>query len=129
MSMVDMLHHAHNTPLLVILARMNKMASDYQVDALPPPDSWKYSVTMERAAFINAFYDYAREHPLSRADRSTWVMWLHGGVDPRSNGVRAMRVWSRAASRIQRFARSRLLKLRHKLAAAKAAVPAAAAVI
>lgn len=121
MSMFDMLHHAHHRPLETIIARQNKMAGDYDVSQLPDSSSWKYAVTRERMAFISAFYQYAREHPITGpAPQPLWSEWLNKQRPSKSHAIKLLSLWSRAAKRIQRLFRRRKQRIADE-AAAKAA--------
>jgi hypothetical protein len=78
MVLYDMLRNANRVPLEDIVGRQKILSKGY--DVLHPPDAgdWKAPYAADRAAFIRAFYDYARANPNGRPQ--LWSEWLKSGV-------------------------------------------------
>lgn len=74
MVLYDMLRNANRVSLEDIVSRQKILGYDY--DVLQPPDSgdWKAPYTADRAAFVRAFYNYARANPNGRPQ--LWSEWL-----------------------------------------------------
>jgi protein-tyrosine phosphatase len=74
MVLYDMLRNATRVSLDDIVRRQKILGYDY--DVLRPSDSgnWKAPYAADRAAFVRAFYDYARANPNGRPQ--LWTEWL-----------------------------------------------------
>jgi len=74
----DMLRNAREVPLQDIVNRQSALIGDYNVlSAEPGSDAdatWKTGVAADRAAFVRAFYDYARANP--NGSPQLWSEWL-----------------------------------------------------
>jgi hypothetical protein len=74
MVLYDMLRNAGQVPLNDIVDRQSVLAGDY--DLLKPEGAggWKAAAFAERAAFVRAFYAYARDNPGGQP--RLWTEWL-----------------------------------------------------
>jgi hypothetical protein len=74
MVLYDMLRNANRVSLEDIVRRQKMLSHGY--DVLPPDESgnWKAPYAADRAAFVRAFYDYARANPDGRPQ--LWSEWL-----------------------------------------------------
>src|SRR5436309_3276687 len=74
----DMLRNANRVSLDNIVGRQKILSKGY--DVLQPTDgeNWKDPYAADRAAFIRAFYDYARANPNGRPQ--LWSEWLKSGT-------------------------------------------------
>ena len=75
MVLYDMLRNANRVSLEEIVRRQKVLSKGY--DVLHPPDAgdWKAPYAADRAAFVRAFYDYARANPNGRPQ--LWSDWLN----------------------------------------------------
>lgn len=80
MVMYDMLRNAARVAERDIVMREAALGKDYDLDRLPLVGDWKYPYVLERAAFIHAFYRYARANPDGQP--LSWKAWL--AVDDRA---------------------------------------------
>jgi hypothetical protein len=78
MVLYDMLRNANRVSLEDIARRQKDLSHGY--DVLQPAElgNWKAPYTADRAAFVRAFYDYARANPNGRPQR--WSEWLKSGA-------------------------------------------------
>ena len=78
MVLYDMLRNANRVSLEEIVRRQKVLSKGY--DVLHPPDAgdWKAPYAADRAAFVRAFYDYARANPNGRPQ--LWSDWLKLGA-------------------------------------------------
>ena len=85
MVLYDMLRNANRVSLEDIVRRQKILSHGY--DVLQPAESgnWKAPYMANRAAFVRAFYDYARANPNGRPQ--LWSEWLKSGTQ----GQKAMR--------------------------------------
>jgi len=74
MVLYDMLRNASRVSQKDIVGRQKLLGYDYDVLQPPEPESWKASYSDDRAAFIRAFYDYARANP--GGEPRLWSEWL-----------------------------------------------------
>src|SRR6266478_5703812 len=74
----DMLRNANRVSLDDIVRRQKILSKGY--DVLQPTDAenWKGPYAADRAAFVRAFYDYARANPNGRPQ--LWSEWLKSGT-------------------------------------------------
>jgi protein-tyrosine phosphatase len=77
MVLYDMLPNASRVSLEDIVRRQSILGYNY--DVLRPPDAsdWKAPYAADRAAFVRAFYDYARANPSGQPQ--LWSEWLKSG--------------------------------------------------
>src|SRR5262249_7367517 len=75
MALYDMLRDAKTVSLQAIVDRQSLLVGDYNL-LQPAPDETgaKVAVFQDRAAFVRAFYDYARDNPGGRP--MLWSEWL-----------------------------------------------------
>jgi len=78
MVLYDMLRNASRVSLKDIVGRQRILSKGY--DVLQPTDAenWKTPYTKDRAAFVRAFFDYARANPNGRPQ--LWSEWLKSSV-------------------------------------------------
>ena len=79
MVLYDILRNANRVSLEDIVRRQKILSHGYDVLQPDEPGNWKAPYAAERAAFIRAFYDYARANPGGRPQ--LWTEWLKLGVD------------------------------------------------
>jgi protein-tyrosine phosphatase len=77
MVLYDMLRNATRVSLEDIVRRQKILGYDYDVLHPSEPGNWKAPYTADRAAFVRAFYDYARANPNGRPQ--LWSEWLKSG--------------------------------------------------
>jgi Inositol hexakisphosphate len=79
MVLYDMLRNANRVSLEDIVHRQKILSHGY--DVLQPAESgnWKAPYMANRAAFVRAFYDYARANP--NGPPKLWSDWLKAGVE------------------------------------------------
>jgi Inositol hexakisphosphate len=63
MVLYDMLRNAARASLEDIVRRQKLLGYDYDVLRPAEPGNWKAPYTDDRAAFVRAFYNYARANP------------------------------------------------------------------
>jgi hypothetical protein len=78
MVLYDMLRNAARVSLEDIVRRQKILGYDYDVLQPVEPGNWKAPYTADRAAFVRAFYDYARANPNGRPQ--LWSEWLKSGT-------------------------------------------------
>src|SRR4029077_3184547 len=78
MVLYDMLRNANRVSLDNIVGRQKILSKGY--DVLQPTDAenWKAPYTADRAAFVRAFFDYARANPNGRPQ--LWSEWLRSSA-------------------------------------------------
>jgi hypothetical protein len=74
MVLYDMLRNANRVSLEDIVRRQKILSHGYDVLQPDEPGNWKAPYAAERAAFIRAFYNYARANPDGRPH--LWSEWL-----------------------------------------------------
>jgi protein-tyrosine phosphatase len=74
MVLYDMLRNARRVTLDDIVLRVGRLSAEYDVLHVPAADDWKQVYQSERAAFVRAFYEYARTHEGGAG--ATWSEWL-----------------------------------------------------
>jgi protein-tyrosine phosphatase len=74
MVLYDMLRNATRVSLEDIVRRQKILSHGYDVLQPDEPGNWKAPYAADRAAFIRAFYDYARANPNGRPQ--LWSEWL-----------------------------------------------------
>lgn len=74
MVLYDMLVNARYLPFDDIINRNTKLSNDYDVLTVGDPKDWKYPYQKERADFVRAFYEYAKENP--RGEKKLWSEWV-----------------------------------------------------
>lgn len=74
MVLYDMLRNASRVSLEDIVRRQKILSDGYDVLQPDEPGNWKAPYAADRAAFIRAFYDYARANPNGRP--LLWSEWL-----------------------------------------------------
>lgn len=74
MVLYDMLRNASRVSLEDIVRRQKILSDGYDVLQPDEPGNWKAPYAEDRAAFIRAFYDYARANPNGRPQ--LWSEWL-----------------------------------------------------
>jgi len=77
LALYDMLRNAPRVALDDIVNRQSLLAGDYNLLASEPPsgdEAWKAGVGADRAAFVRAFYDYAKANPNGRPQ--LWSEWF-----------------------------------------------------
>ena len=77
MVLYDMLRNANRASLEDIVRRQKILSHGYDVLQPDEPGNWKAPYAAERAAFVRAFYDYARANPNGRPQ--IWSEWLRSG--------------------------------------------------
>ena len=70
----DMLRNANRVSLEDIVRRQKILSHGYDVLQPDEPGNWKAPYAAERAAFVRAFYEYARANPNGRPQ--LWSEWL-----------------------------------------------------
>ena len=78
MVLYDILRNATRVSLEDIVRRQAILGYDYDVLQPAEPGNWKAPYAADRAAFVRAFYDYARANPNGRPQ--LWSEWLRSGV-------------------------------------------------
>jgi Inositol hexakisphosphate len=78
MVLYDMLRNANRVSLEDIVRRQKILSHGYDVLQPDEPGNWKAPYAAERAAFIRAFYDYARANP--NGQPRLWSDWLKSGA-------------------------------------------------
>lgn len=78
MVLYDMLRNATRVSLEGIVRRQRILSSGYDVLEPAEPGNWKAPYMADRAAFVRAFYDYARANPNGRPQ--LWSEWLTSGA-------------------------------------------------
>jgi hypothetical protein len=78
MVLYDMLRNANRVSLEDIVRRQKLLSHGYDVLRPDEPGNWKAPYAADRAAFIRAFYDYARANPDGRP--KLWTEWLKSSV-------------------------------------------------
>jgi protein tyrosine phosphatase (PTP) superfamily phosphohydrolase (DUF442 family) len=78
MVLYDMLRNANRVSLEDIVRRQKILGYNY--DVLQPAElgNWKAPYMADRAAFVRAFYDYARANP--NGQPTLWTEWLKSGT-------------------------------------------------
>ena len=74
MVLYDMLRNANRMSLEDIVRRQKVLSNGYDVLQPDEPGNWKAPYAADRAAFVRAFYDYARANPNGRPQ--LWTEWL-----------------------------------------------------
>jgi Inositol hexakisphosphate len=74
----DMLRNANRVSLEDIVRRQKILSHGYDVLQPAEPGNWKAPYMADRAAFVRAFYDYARANPNGRPQ--LWSEWLKSGA-------------------------------------------------
>ena len=74
MVLYDMLRNADRVSLEDIVRRQKILGYDYDVLATSAPGDWRAPYTADRAAFVRAFYEYARANPGGRS--KLWSEWI-----------------------------------------------------
>jgi protein-tyrosine phosphatase len=74
MVLYDMLRNANRVSLEDIVRRQKILSHGYDVLQPDEPGNWKAPYAADRAAFIRAFYNYARANPNGRPQ--LWSQWL-----------------------------------------------------
>jgi hypothetical protein len=74
MVLYDMLRNATRVSLEDIVRRQKILGYNYDVLHPSEPGDWRAPYTADRAAFVRAFYDYARANPNGRPE--LWSEWL-----------------------------------------------------
>lgn len=82
LALLDLLEHATRLPLEIILERQTRLG-DYDLRKPADPASAKAPCRAERLAFVERFYDYAKQNP-GGAPRSwtSWTSWPGAPADP-----------------------------------------------
>jgi len=75
MVLYDMLRNAGRVSLANIVARQRILNHGYDVLQLSEPENWKAACAADRAAFVRAFYEYARANPNGQSQ--LWSEWLN----------------------------------------------------
>jgi protein tyrosine phosphatase (PTP) superfamily phosphohydrolase (DUF442 family) len=78
MVLYDMLRNASRVSIEDIVRRQKILGYDYDVLRPVEQGDWKAPYTADRAAFVRAFYDYARANPGGRP--KLWSEWLKSGA-------------------------------------------------
>ncbi|MGD1083493.1 MAG: phosphatase [Verrucomicrobiota bacterium] len=74
LALYDMLRNARRVSLQDIVNRQSLLIGDYNLLDLAGQTGWKAPLFADRAAFVRAFFDYARANPGGRPQ--TWTEWL-----------------------------------------------------
>ena len=76
LALYDMLRNAREVSLRDILDRQALIVGEHllQLDAASGAEAWKAGASADRAAFVRAFYDYARANPNGKPQ--LWSEWL-----------------------------------------------------
>ncbi len=75
----DMLRNANRASLEAIVNRQSLLLGDYNLLELAGQTGWKAGLAADRAAFVRAFFDYARANPGGRPQ--LWTEWLKAQKD------------------------------------------------
>jgi protein-tyrosine phosphatase len=78
MVLYDILRNANRVSLEDIVLRQKILSHGYDVLQPDEPGNWKAPYAADRAAFVRAFYDYARANPNGRPQ--LWSEWLKSGA-------------------------------------------------
>jgi Inositol hexakisphosphate len=78
MVLYDMLRNASRVSLEDIVRRQKILSHGYDVLQPAEPGNWKAPYMADRAAFVRAFYDYARANP--NGQPKLWREWLKSGA-------------------------------------------------
>src|SRR6266702_2558587 len=78
MVLYDMLRNATRVSLEDVVHRQKILSDGYDVLQPAEPENWKAPYAADRAAFVRAFYDYARANPNGRPQ--VWSEWLKSGA-------------------------------------------------
>jgi hypothetical protein len=78
MVLYDMLRNAARVPMEDIVRRQQLLGYDYDVLRPAPAANWKAPYTVDRIAFVRAFYNYAHANPNGRPQ--LWSEWLKSGA-------------------------------------------------
>ncbi len=78
MVLYDMLRNANRVSLEDIVTRQKILGNNYDVLQPAEPANWKAPHMADRAAFVRAFYDYARANP--NGQPQLWSEWLKLGA-------------------------------------------------
>ena len=78
MVLYDMLRNGNRVSLEDIVRRQTILSHGYDVLQPDEPGNWKARYAADRAAFVRAFYDYARANPNGRPQ--LWSEWLQSGA-------------------------------------------------
>jgi hypothetical protein len=78
MVLYDMLRNASRVSLEDIVRRQKILSHGYDVLQPAEPGNWKAPYMADRAAFVRAFYDYARANP--NGQPKLWSEWLKSGA-------------------------------------------------
>ena len=81
LALYDMLRDARRVSLQDIVGRQALLLTDYNLLSKSADAGWKAGVFADRAAFVRAFYDYARQNPNGRPQ--LWTEWLTAPKMPR----------------------------------------------
>jgi protein-tyrosine phosphatase len=73
-TLYDMLRNARRASLDDIVSRQSLLIGDYNLLELGEQSGWKAGLAADRAAFVRAFYDYARANPGGQPQ--LWTQWL-----------------------------------------------------
>jgi len=79
MVLYDMLRNANRVSLDNIVGRQKILSKGYDVIQPAEPENWKAPYAADRAAFVRAFYDYARANPNGRPQ--LWSEWLKSSAN------------------------------------------------
>jgi protein-tyrosine phosphatase len=74
MALYDMLRNAPSVSLTSIVNRQSLLIGDYDLLSKSADAGPKAGVAEDRAAFVRAFYDYAKANPGGRP--LLWTQWL-----------------------------------------------------
>jgi len=77
LALYDMLHNARTVSMDDIINRQSQLAGDYDLLKPEGDTGWKAGVFADRAAFVRAFYQYARANPGGQPQ--LWSEWLRAG--------------------------------------------------
>ncbi|MGC2352677.1 MAG: hypothetical protein WA496_04700 [Candidatus Udaeobacter sp.] len=78
MVLYDIMRNANRVSLEDIVRRQKILGYDYDVLQPDEPGNWRAPYAADRAAFVRAFYDYARANPNGRPQ--LWSEWLQSGA-------------------------------------------------
>ena len=73
-ALYDMIRNAKRVSLEDIVNRQSLLLGDYNLLQLGDQTGWKAPLAADRAAFVRAFYDYARANP--NGQPQLWTEWL-----------------------------------------------------
>ena len=74
LALYDILRNARRVSLQDIVNRQSLLVGDYNLLDLAGQSGWKAPLFADRAAFVRAFFDYARANTGGRPQ--TWTEWL-----------------------------------------------------